>query len=136
MPASTPLSEKISKELKRRGFSFVGPVTMYALMQSVGILINASVRSKQFPDLNTRASNACPSSGSTFNKNNTGTALHAHRLIEEFIDDRRKFLAGFAGYALNFFTCFFLYPDAFLNRWHSLYLQWVTSYDNILHIIL
>ena len=38
MPASTPLSERISKELKRRGFGFVGPTTMYALMQSVGLV--------------------------------------------------------------------------------------------------
>lgn len=38
LPASTPLSEKISKELKRRGFTFVGPVTTYATMQSVGMV--------------------------------------------------------------------------------------------------
>jgi DNA-3-methyladenine glycosylase I len=38
LPASTPLSEKISKEMKHRGFTFVGPVTTYATMQSVGLV--------------------------------------------------------------------------------------------------
>jgi DNA-3-methyladenine glycosylase I len=36
--AQTPLSEKISKELKRRGFKFVGPTIVYAWMQAVGIV--------------------------------------------------------------------------------------------------
>jgi DNA-3-methyladenine glycosylase I len=37
-PASTPLSEEISKQLKKRGFKFVGPVIVYAWMQAVGIV--------------------------------------------------------------------------------------------------
>lgn len=36
--ASTPLSEEISKVLKKRGFKFVGPVIVYAWMQAVGIV--------------------------------------------------------------------------------------------------
>ena len=36
--ASSPLSERISKELKRRGFKFVGPTIVYAWMQAVGIV--------------------------------------------------------------------------------------------------
>lgn len=38
-PASTTSAESValSKELKRRGFAFVGPTTMYALMQAIGI---------------------------------------------------------------------------------------------------
>ena len=36
--ASSPLSELISKELKRRGFKFVGPTIVYAWMQAVGIV--------------------------------------------------------------------------------------------------
>ena len=36
--ASSPLSETISKELKRRGFKFVGPTITYAWMQAVGII--------------------------------------------------------------------------------------------------
>lgn len=38
VPASTPLSEQVSKELKRRGFKFVGPTIVYAWMQAVGII--------------------------------------------------------------------------------------------------
>jgi DNA-3-methyladenine glycosylase I len=36
--ASSPMSEKISKEMKRRGFKFVGPTIVYAWMQAVGIV--------------------------------------------------------------------------------------------------
>jgi DNA-3-methyladenine glycosylase I len=36
-PASTPLSERIAKDLKQRGFRFVGPAIVYAWMQAVGI---------------------------------------------------------------------------------------------------
>jgi DNA-3-methyladenine glycosylase I len=38
VPATTPLSEKISKELKGRGFKFVGPTIVYAWMQAVGMV--------------------------------------------------------------------------------------------------
>ncbi|HEY9429290.1 MAG TPA: DNA-3-methyladenine glycosylase I [Gemmatimonadaceae bacterium] len=41
--ASTPLSERISKELKRRGFKFVGPTIVYAWMQAVGIVNDHSI---------------------------------------------------------------------------------------------
>jgi DNA-3-methyladenine glycosylase I len=37
-PAKTPLSEEVSKKLKRRGFKFVGPTIVYAWMQAVGIV--------------------------------------------------------------------------------------------------
>jgi DNA-3-methyladenine glycosylase I len=36
--AKSPLSETISKEMKRRGFKFVGPTIVYAWMQAVGIV--------------------------------------------------------------------------------------------------
>lgn len=36
--ANSPLSETISKEMKRRGFKFVGPTIVYAWMQAVGIV--------------------------------------------------------------------------------------------------
>ncbi|MFM1984765.1 MAG: hypothetical protein RL723_1200, partial [Actinomycetota bacterium] len=36
--AVSPESEAISKALRSRGFSFVGPTTMYALMQSIGMI--------------------------------------------------------------------------------------------------
>src|SRR5206468_357167 len=38
VPASTPLSEELSKVLKRRGFKFVGPLIVYAWMQATGIV--------------------------------------------------------------------------------------------------
>jgi DNA-3-methyladenine glycosylase I len=38
IPASTPLSVQISQELKRRGFSFVGPTIIYAMMQACGLV--------------------------------------------------------------------------------------------------
>ena len=38
MPASTPLSIKISKELASRGFKFVGPTIVYAFMQATGMV--------------------------------------------------------------------------------------------------
>ena len=37
-PSTTPESKALAKELKRRGFRFVGPTTAYALMQAVGIV--------------------------------------------------------------------------------------------------
>jgi DNA-3-methyladenine glycosylase I len=38
IPASTPLSDKISKELKARGFKFVGSTIVYAWMQAIGVV--------------------------------------------------------------------------------------------------
>ncbi len=38
MPATTPESAALARELKRRGFRFVGPTTAYALMQATGIV--------------------------------------------------------------------------------------------------
>jgi DNA-3-methyladenine glycosylase I len=38
IPASTPQSDAMSKDLRKRGFSFVGSTICYALMQSVGMV--------------------------------------------------------------------------------------------------
>jgi len=38
VPAQTPESKAMAKELKRRGFRFVGPTTAYALMQACGLV--------------------------------------------------------------------------------------------------
>jgi DNA-3-methyladenine glycosylase I len=38
IPSSTPASKELSKELKRNGFVFVGPVTAYATMQACGLV--------------------------------------------------------------------------------------------------
>jgi DNA-3-methyladenine glycosylase I len=40
----TPLSEDISKALKKRGFKFVGPVIVYAWMQAVGLVNDHAAR--------------------------------------------------------------------------------------------
>lgn len=38
IPASTPLSDQISKDLKKRGMSFVGTTIIYAYLQAVGVV--------------------------------------------------------------------------------------------------
>ncbi|MGA0530505.1 DNA-3-methyladenine glycosylase I [Hansschlegelia sp. KR7-227] len=38
VPVSTPVSEALAKDLKRRGFTFCGPVIVYAFMQAVGMV--------------------------------------------------------------------------------------------------
>ncbi len=38
LPASTEISEKLSTDLKKRGFNFVGPTICYALMQATGMV--------------------------------------------------------------------------------------------------
>jgi DNA-3-methyladenine glycosylase I len=38
IPTKTPLSEKISKDLKQNGFQFVGPTIVYAHMQATGMV--------------------------------------------------------------------------------------------------
>jgi DNA-3-methyladenine glycosylase I len=43
LPAETDLSKAISKDLKKRGFRFVGPTSIYAFMQSVGMVDDHTV---------------------------------------------------------------------------------------------
>ncbi|MBC8517028.1 MAG: DNA-3-methyladenine glycosylase I, partial [Nitrosopumilus sp.] len=38
LPAITDISEKLSNDLKKRGFNFVGPTICYALMQAIGMV--------------------------------------------------------------------------------------------------
>jgi DNA-3-methyladenine glycosylase I len=38
VPANTPLSDTISKDLKKRGFKFVGTTVIYAHMQATGMV--------------------------------------------------------------------------------------------------
>ncbi len=38
VPSSTPISDSISKDLKKHGFKFVGTTTVYAFMQSIGMV--------------------------------------------------------------------------------------------------
>jgi DNA-3-methyladenine glycosylase I len=43
IPAKTPKAEAMSKDLKKRGFKFVGPTICYALMQSIGMVNDHTV---------------------------------------------------------------------------------------------
>ena len=43
LPAETDLSKTISKDLKRRGFRFIGPTGIYAFMQTVGMVDDHTV---------------------------------------------------------------------------------------------
>lgn len=43
VPAKTPLSEQLSKDLKREGFKFCGPTIVYAFMQAVGMVNDHTV---------------------------------------------------------------------------------------------
>ena len=38
VPTDSPESKALSRELKRRGFTFVGPTTMFALMEAIGVV--------------------------------------------------------------------------------------------------
>ncbi|MDH3312041.1 MAG: DNA-3-methyladenine glycosylase I [Nitrosopumilus sp.] len=38
LPASTKISKKLSQDLKKRGFNFVGPTICYTLMQAIGMV--------------------------------------------------------------------------------------------------
>jgi DNA-3-methyladenine glycosylase I len=50
IPASTDLSEKISKELKALGFTFVGPTIIYAFLQASGLVNDHLVDCFRHPD--------------------------------------------------------------------------------------
>jgi DNA-3-methyladenine glycosylase I len=43
LPAQTPLSKTLSKDLKKRGFRFIGPTIVYAFMQTVGMVDDHTV---------------------------------------------------------------------------------------------
>jgi DNA-3-methyladenine glycosylase I len=43
VPAATPLAKTLSKDLKKRGFRFVGPTIVYAFMQAVGMVDDHTV---------------------------------------------------------------------------------------------
>jgi DNA-3-methyladenine glycosylase I len=51
IPAVTPDSERLSKELTRRGFQFVGPTGAYAFMQAVGLVNDHIVSCYRYPQL-------------------------------------------------------------------------------------
>ncbi|MCJ7658030.1 MAG: DNA-3-methyladenine glycosylase I, partial [Anaerolineales bacterium] len=51
LPAKTPDSEAMSKELKQRGFNFVGPTICYAFMQSIGMVNDHVVDCYRYAEL-------------------------------------------------------------------------------------
>jgi DNA-3-methyladenine glycosylase I len=51
LPAETPLSKAISKDLKKRGFRFVGPTVVYAFMQAVGMVNDHTVDCFRYREL-------------------------------------------------------------------------------------
>ena len=51
VPSQTELSKRISKELKRRGFRFVGPTTVYAFMQAAGLVNDHVVTCDRWAEL-------------------------------------------------------------------------------------
>jgi DNA-3-methyladenine glycosylase I len=57
VPASTPESAALARDLKRRGFRFIGPTTAYALMQATGMVddhLRDCAVSRPFSDLGGR----------------------------------------------------------------------------------
>lgn len=56
VPAVTPEAEAMSKELKRRGFRFIGPTVMYAHMQATGMVNDHLVGCPRHRALSTAAS--------------------------------------------------------------------------------
>lgn len=51
VPANTPLSDRISKQLKKDGFKFVGSTIVYAFMQAVGMVNDHVVSCHRYADL-------------------------------------------------------------------------------------
>lgn len=51
VPAQTKESEAMSKDLKKRGFSFVGPTICYALMQAVGMVNDHTTSCFRYPQI-------------------------------------------------------------------------------------
>jgi DNA-3-methyladenine glycosylase I len=51
LPATSPQSEAMSKDLKKRGFSFVGPTICYAFMQAVGMVNDHTIDCFRYAEL-------------------------------------------------------------------------------------
>jgi DNA-3-methyladenine glycosylase I len=58
IPVTSPESESFSKDLKRRGFSFVGPTVMYAYMQSAGLVNDHLVECFRYQELMSEVAHA------------------------------------------------------------------------------
>lgn len=51
VPGVTPLAERISKDLKKRGFTFVGPTIVYAFLQAIGVVNDHIMTCPQYKEL-------------------------------------------------------------------------------------
>jgi DNA-3-methyladenine glycosylase I len=51
IPTNTPLSDKISKDLKKRGFKFVGSTTFYAYLQGIGMVNDHTINCFRYREL-------------------------------------------------------------------------------------
>ena len=56
LPATTPLAETVSRDLKRRGFAFVGPTICYAHMQATGMVNDHTIDCFRWAELGGTAS--------------------------------------------------------------------------------
>ncbi len=54
VPASTPVSDALSRDLKKRGFRFVGSTICYAMMQAVGMVNDHTVDCFRWQELQSR----------------------------------------------------------------------------------
>lgn len=54
IPTKTELSEFIARDMKKRGFSFLGPTVTYANMQSIGMVNDHLVRCFRFSEMNSK----------------------------------------------------------------------------------
>jgi len=51
LPANTPLSDKISSDLKKRGFKFVGSTIVYAHMQAIGMINDHTTKCFRYKEI-------------------------------------------------------------------------------------
>ena len=51
MTAKTELSERLSKDMKRRGFKFCGPTIVYACMQAIGLVNDHEIACPRYRQL-------------------------------------------------------------------------------------
>jgi DNA-3-methyladenine glycosylase I len=58
IPATSPESDAFSKDLKQRGFTFVGPTVAYAYMQSAGLVNDHLVDCFRYHEISRRVANA------------------------------------------------------------------------------
>ncbi len=59
VPVTTPLAQRLSTDLRRRGFSFVGPTIVYSLLQSAGLVMDHLTGCFRYDELRDRARATC-----------------------------------------------------------------------------